>query len=108
LLKEKFGPIARPDSPALAPILLPHEPPVTKQRDDRSPIVLAYMWSFRITSISLEMVVPLLIGYWLDQRWGTGVLCLVIGGILGFFTAFSSLLRLTKSSGKDRPLDRMP
>ena len=67
-----------------------------EQRDDRSPFALAYEWSARITSISLELVVPVLIGYWLDQRWGTLPLLLIVGVILGFATATLSLLRLTK------------
>jgi hypothetical protein len=71
-------------------------PPVTEQRDDRSPLALAYQWSARITSISLELLLPMLIGLWLDQRWGTLPLLLIVGVILGFVTATLSLLRLAK------------
>jgi F0F1-type ATP synthase assembly protein I len=76
---------------------------VTEQRDNRSPIALAYQWSARITSISLELVVPVLAGYWLDQRWGTLPLVLIVGVILGFTTATLSLLRLTKPPRSDPP-----
>ena len=77
--------------------------PVTEQRDDRTPLVLAYEWSARITSISLELVVPVLIGYWLDRRWGTLPLLLIIGVALGFATATMSLLRLTKPPRSNPP-----
>jgi ATP synthase protein I len=53
-------------------------------------------WSARMTSISLELVVPMLIGYWLDRRVGTLPLFLILGVVLGFITATFSLLRLTK------------
>lgn len=56
-------------------------------------------WSARITSISLELVVPVLAGYWLDRRLGTLPLCLILGAILGFVTATLSLMRLAKPPG---------
>jgi F0F1-type ATP synthase assembly protein I len=69
---------------------------VPEHRDDRSPFALAYEWSARMTSISLELIVPTLLGYWLDRRWGTLPLLLIVGVVLGFVTATLSLLRLTK------------
>jgi hypothetical protein len=57
---------------------------------------MAYQWSARITSISLELVVPGMVGYWLDRRWGTLPLLVIVGVILGFVTSFLSLLRLIK------------
>jgi ATP synthase protein I len=69
---------------------------VTEQRDDRSPFALASEWSARMTSISLELVVPTLIGYWLDRRLGTLPLFLIVGVALGFVTATLSLMRLMK------------
>jgi F0F1-type ATP synthase assembly protein I len=78
---------------------------VTEDRDDRSSFASAYMWSARITSISLELVIPVLIGYWLDYRWGTLPLLLIVGVVLGFLTATLSLLRLTKPPGPDTPPD---
>ena len=72
-------------------------------RDDRSPYATAMQWTSRITTISLEMIVPTTVGYYLDQRWGTGVIFLALGAILGFVTALLSLLSLTKPRGPDRP-----
>jgi len=73
---------------------------VTEHRDDRSPFALAYEWSARMTSISLELVAPTLIGYWLDQRLHSLPLFLILGVTLGFVTATLSLLRLTKPKQK--------
>lgn len=96
-----------------AGIELPFSPPldhdrigaVNIPRNDSSPFVLAMVWSSRITAISLEMVVPALFGYWLDLRWGTLPLLIIVGVILGFVTATLSLLRLTKSPGSNHPPD---
>ena len=79
---------------------------MTEQRDDRSPYALAYQWSARIMSISLELVVPVLIGYWLDQRLHLLPLFLISGAILGFVTATLSLVRLTKPPRPRRPSER--
>jgi ATP synthase protein I len=62
-------------------------------------------WTTRITTISLELVLPVLLGWWLDQRCGTGVLWLVLGTILGFVTALMSLWRLAKQSSKGQSAD---
>ena len=69
---------------------------MVEPRDDRSPFAIAMEWSSRITSISLELVVPVLIGHWLDRRLGTLPLCLIVGVILGFVTATLSLMRLAR------------
>ena len=74
---------------------------MNEQRDGRSPFALAMEWTSRITTISLEMVVPPAIGYWLDQRLGTRALFLVLGMIAGFTTAIFSLVRLTRPPGPD-------
>lgn len=60
-------------------------------------------WSSRITTISLELVAPVLLGYWLDRHWDTLPLFIIIGVILGFITATMSLMRLTKPRDADRP-----
>ena len=74
---------------------------MNEQRDGRSPYALAMEWTSRITTISLEMVVPPAVGYWLDRRLGTGVLFLILGMVAGFTTAIISLVKLTRPSGPD-------
>ena len=67
-----------------------------EQRDDRSPLALGLQWSSRITTVSLEMVVPALAGYWLDRKLGTPLLFLILGAVLGFAVGLRSLLRMTR------------
>ncbi|MEW4562352.1 AtpZ/AtpI family protein [Bremerella sp. JC770] len=49
---------------------------------DMSPIARAYLWVGRIFSICGEMVVPGLLGYWLDQALGFQF---SIFALIGFF-----------------------
>jgi len=51
-----------------------------------------------VTTISLEMVLPGLIGYWIDRRLGTKLLFLVVGVILGFATGMWQLIKLAGST----------
>jgi ATP synthase protein I len=76
---------------------------VPQQRDDRSPLVLALEWTSRITTIALEMVLPCLVGFWLDQWLGTWVVLVVLGAIVGFAAGMWQLIQLSKPSrGKDK------
>ena len=42
-------------------------------------MAIAFEWSATVMTISAEMVVPGLMGYWLDQRLGTRALFLLAG-----------------------------
>ena len=66
-----------------------------KPPDDRSSLAQAMEWTSRITTIAMEMVVPGLLGYWLDQRLGTRGVLLIVGVALGFATGLWHLIRLT-------------
>jgi F0F1-type ATP synthase assembly protein I len=57
-------------------------------------------WASVIVTISMEMVVPGLIGYWLDQRLGTVVLFVLLGFAGGMTLAVWHLVRLTGKSGR--------
>jgi len=70
-------------------VLSENEPP-----DDRSSLARAMVWSSRVTTISLEMAVPGLVGVWLDRRLGTGMLLVVVGVILGFALGMWHLIKL--------------
>lgn len=67
----------------------------------RHPMALAVEWVAKITTVSLEMVIPGLIGTWLDKRWGTSFLALVGFGI-GLTVALWHLLQMA-SPPKSRP-----
>lgn len=54
--------------------------------------------------VSLEMVLPGLAGYWLDQQAGTKVLFMLLGFALGCTAAAAHLIRLTRPD-KNRPVD---
>ncbi|MGA2798796.1 MAG: AtpZ/AtpI family protein [Thermoguttaceae bacterium] len=64
--------------------------------DDQSSYANAMVWVSRITSIVLEMVLPGVIGYWIDLKLGTRVVFLILGVILGFVGGIWQLIRLTK------------
>ena len=72
--------------------------------DDRAPLAVAMEWTSVVTTISLEMALPGLVGYWGDRQLGTGVLLLVLGVILGFSLGMWQLIKLSKSS-KSAPDD---
>jgi ATP synthase protein I len=68
--------------------------------DDQSSYANAMAWVSRITSISIEMVLPGLIGYYLIDRWlGTKVVFLILGLIVGFAGGIWQLIKLTKQNG---------
>ena len=53
-------------------------------------------WASRITSVCFEMVLPALLGYWLDQRLGTKIVLTLVGGVLGMVGGMMSLVRMTR------------
>jgi hypothetical protein len=79
---------------------------VTEPGDDRSPLAAALAWSSTIVTISLEMVIPGLIGYWIDQRLGTQVVFVLLGFAVGMVLFVWQLMRLTAGrKGHDQPTD---
>lgn len=70
------------------------DPPV----DDRSPMAIAASWSATITTISLEMVVPIALGYWIDTWLGTRVVFVILGAIGGMSLGMFHLVRLVSNS----------
>jgi hypothetical protein len=78
--------------------------PVTNPSDDRSQIAKAYQWATRIMIVSLEMVLPGIVGYWIDGRLGTRVVFMLVGFALGCTAATVHLIQLTRSE-KNRPVD---
>jgi hypothetical protein len=46
--------------------------------------------------VSLEMVLPGLAGYWVDQQFGTAVLFMLMGFVVGGSAAVIHLIRMTR------------
>lgn len=65
--------------------------------DRRSPLAIAAEWSSQITAISIEMVLPGLLGYWLDRRWGWLPWLTVLGMFLGMALGTWQLVRLVQA-----------
>jgi hypothetical protein len=79
---------------------------VAQPPDNRSPVAIAFEWSATVMTISAEMVVPGLLGYWLDQRLGTRALFLLLGfsggGALAALSLGKIAKRRTDSGGEQR------
>lgn len=67
----------------------------------RPPLAIAVEWVAKITTVALEMVIPGVIGQWLDNRWGTQFLGFV-GFALGLVVGMWHLLVLAGAVGKRR------
>jgi hypothetical protein len=78
---------------------------VANPSDERSPAATAYQWVSRITIVALEMVLPGLAGYWLDQRIGTVVLFMLIGFGLGCTAATVQLVQIARSNRSSKVND---
>ena len=81
---------------------------MTKSLDNRPPLALAMQWVSRVTTVSLEMVLPGLLGYWADQQWNSEPVLLVLGVILGFSVGMWHLVTLTKWPPRDGTPPREP
>jgi F0F1-type ATP synthase assembly protein I len=68
--------------------------------DGHSATAKAAEWASRIMTISLEMVLPGVAGYWLDTKLGTQVVFLLVGFALGGYLAFLQLKAIAQSTTK--------
>jgi len=68
---------------------------VTEERPNRDPLALAMEWVTKITTVSLEMVLPAVGGGYLDRRLGTSHWAL-LGVILGVVVGMWHLLLMTR------------
>ena len=73
--------------------------------DNRPPMAIALEWVSRITAVAMAMVLPGLLGYWLDSKLGTGFLA-PVGFVVGIVGGMWSLLALTGAVGKRRRTGR--
>ena len=69
----------------------------------RPPMAIAIEWVGRITTVALEMILPGILGGWLDDRWGTKFLAL-LGFAIGLPLGMAHLLWMTSRQQKsDKP-----
>ena len=73
--------------------------------DDRSPLARAAEWSSRATTIALEMVIPAVVGLWIDRQLGTVMVFLLLGAILGLTAGMWQLIRMATEAQRGEPSD---
>lgn len=66
------------------------------RRPERSSVALGVMWASRITGLAAELFVPLIGGYYVDQRWHTDPLGILVGAVLGFSAMMVHVLALAR------------
>jgi hypothetical protein len=65
-------------------------------------LAVAIAWAAQITTIAIEMVLPGLGGFWLDNWLGTKALFGILGVVLGFTLGLWQLIQLTKAPKRKR------
>jgi F0F1-type ATP synthase assembly protein I len=81
-------------------------PLVTSPRQDGPHPAQAYVWASRASALAGQAVVPVLLGYWADSRWGTGPWLLIVGGALGFVLLMFNVIRLSQPKRGERKPQR--
>lgn len=76
--------------------------------DNRSTVAKAAEWASRIMTISLEMVLPGLAGYWIDSMLGSKVVFMFVGFAIGSFIAFKQLMAIAKQGRRNSPSEIHP
>lgn len=74
--------------------------------DSRSVMARAYSWAGRIITVAMEMVVPGVVGVWIDKQLGTIALFTVIGFGGGLVLGMWHLLKMTSRKGE--PTEQAP
>ena len=77
---------------------------------DRDPLARATSLAYAAISICAEMVVPIALGYWLDQRWGSQPILTILGVVFGFVAGLWSLIKLVqpRTPSNRGPSDHAP
>ncbi|MGQ9575663.1 MAG: AtpZ/AtpI family protein [Thermoguttaceae bacterium] len=74
--------------------------------DNRHPLAVAVQWASHGTTIALEMVIPGVVGLWIDRQLGTVMVFLVLGAILGLGAGMLHLVRLAAHADRGEPSER--
>lgn len=67
--------------------------------DSPSPLALGFAWAYRILAVAAEMVLPGVLGDWLDKRLGTQFLSLVGFGV-GITVGIWHLVLMTRKDAR--------
>jgi len=70
--------------------------------DGRPPLAQAAAWASRVMTVALEMVLPGVLGIWIDRQLGYKAAFTLVGFGIGFSVALWHLLQLTKHNTKRR------
>ena len=70
--------------------------------DDRSPSAKAMSIVSQITTIGLLAIVPIVIGSWVDGRFGTKPIFILVSVVFGFTAAGFQLMQLVRKLERDR------
>jgi F0F1-type ATP synthase assembly protein I len=75
--------------------------------DDRSRIARAWGWSSQLTSIALEMVLPGIVGLWIDRQLGSVMVFLILGVVFGMTAGMIHLVQFARRiSEKERQAEK--
>lgn len=66
------------------------------KRGDSGSIAKGMYWGSQASSAAMQFAIPPAIGYWVDLRYGTKPIGVIVGAILGFYNGLTSLFRLVK------------
>jgi F0F1-type ATP synthase assembly protein I len=69
--------------------------------DDSTSQVVAGQWVTRLTTVAAEMVLPGVLGYWIDQRLGTKFVFMLLGFGSGLALGMWHLVRMTSKVKRD-------
>lgn len=75
---------------------------MTDSPDDRSALARAIDLANTVIAICVEMVLPVLGGYWLDRRLGITGPFAILGGAVGMTLGVWSLIRLAQPPHKSQ------
>ena len=74
--------------------------------DERSMMAKAWGWGSQAISISLEMVVPGMLGLWVDRVVGTLPLFLILGVLFGMTAGIIHLVQFAQRIGEEETRSR--
>jgi len=73
-----------------------HTPDNKKDSDGCSPLVKGYLLGTLVLVASIQAVIPIIVGSWLDKRYQTAPVFVLLGVGLGLLIMVSQLLRIVK------------